>query len=65
MMQRDLLNLSLEQTDLMKKRVEFLIGGRIYDRKRIFGASHNIDKLRRKVSGLSSTEIIRKFRGEI
>ncbi len=64
-MQKQSLNNSLEQINLMKKRVEFLIGGRIYDRKKMAEASCNIDKLRRKVSGLSSTEIIRKFRGKI
>ena len=58
-------NISLEHLKLMEKRVEFLIGARIYDRKKMRKASCNIDKLQRKVSGLNSVEIIRKFRGAI
>ena len=64
-MQRQTENLALEHLNLMKNRIEFLIGARIHDRKKMLDASHNIDKLRRKVSGLSSVEIIRKFRGSI
>ena len=64
-MQRQTENIALEHLNLMKRRVEFLIGARIHDRKKMLGASRNIDKLRRKVSGLSSVEIIRKFRGTI
>ncbi len=64
-MQRQTENIALEHLNLMKRRVEFLIGARIHDRKKMLGASCNIDKLRRKVSGLSSVEIIRKFRGPI
>jgi len=64
-MQKQSANISLEHLNLMKKRVEFLIGGRIYNRKKMVEASHNIDKLQRKVSGLNSVKIIRKFRGTI
>lgn len=58
-------NTVLEHLGLMKKRVEFLIGAKIHNRKKMLEASHNIDKLRRKVSGLNSVDIIRKFRGRI
>lgn len=55
----------LEHLELMRKRVEFLIGGRIRNRKKMVEASQHIDKLCRQVKGLSSVEIIRKFRGAI
>lgn len=55
----------LENLQLIQKRAEYLIGGKIRNQKRILEASCNIDKLRRKVSGYNSVEIIRKFRGEI
>ncbi|OIO75828.1 MAG: hypothetical protein AUJ85_01825 [Elusimicrobia bacterium CG1_02_37_114] len=55
----------LEHLGLMRKRVQYLIGARIRNQKKILEASHNIDKLQRKVSGLNSVDIIRKFRGEI
>ncbi len=58
-------DMALEHLNLMKKKVEFLIGARIHDRKKMLEASCSIDKLRRKVSGLNSVEIIRKFRGHI
>lgn len=45
--------------------VEILTQHRVRDRKRMLEASQNIDKLRRKVKGLNSVEIIRKFRGPI
>ena len=64
-MQAQTENVALEHLNLMKKRVEFLIGAKIHDRKKMLDASRNIDKLRRKVSGLNSVEIIRKFRGHI
>ena len=64
-MQTQTKNMALEHLNLMKKRVEFLIGAKIHDRKKMLDASRNIDKLRRKVSGLNSVEIIRKFRGYI
>ena len=64
-MQTQTENMALEHLNLMKKRVEFLIGAKIHDRKKMLDASRNIDKLRRKVSGLNSVEIIRKFRGHI
>jgi len=45
--------------------VEILTQYRVRDRKRMSEASHYIDSLRRKTKGLSSVEIIRKFRGPI
>lgn len=57
--------IELEHLDTMQKRIEFLIGARIHNRKKMSEASHNIDKLQRKTSGLNSVEIIRKFRGKI
>ena len=57
--------MELEHLETMEKRVEFLIGARIRDRKKMLQASQNIDKLQRKTSGLNSVEIIRKFRGKI
>ena len=64
-MQKQPTNIALEHLNLMEKRVKFLIGARIYDRKKMLQASRNIDKLQRKVSGLNSVKIIRKFRGTI
>jgi len=45
--------------------VEVLTQYRMRDRKRMSDASCHIDSLRRKTKGLSSVEIIRKFRGPI
>lgn len=45
--------------------VELLTHHRIRDRKKMLEASQNIDKLRRKVKGPGSVEIIRSFRGPI
>lgn len=64
-MQKQSENIGLEHLNLMKKRIDVLVGAKIYDRKKIYQASGNIDKLQRKVSGLNSVEIIRKFRGDI
>lgn len=58
-------NIVLERLNPMKKKLEFLIDAKICDRKKILEAGEHIDKLQRKVSGLSSVEIIRKFRGKI
>lgn len=55
----------LEHLDTMQKRVEFLIGARIHNRKKMAEASYHIDKLQRKTSGPNSVQIIRKFRGKI
>lgn len=64
-MQKQSGSIALEHLNLMEKRIKFLIGAKIYDRKKMAEASRNIDKLQRKVSGLRSVEIIRKFRGAI
>lgn len=45
--------------------VEVLTQYRMRDRKKMSDASHYIDSMRRKTKGLSSVEIIRKFRGPI
>ncbi len=45
--------------------VEILTQHRVRDRKKMSAASYNIDKMRRKVKGPDSVEIIRKFRGPI
>ncbi len=45
--------------------VELLTHQRIRNYKKIQQASHQVDKLRRKVKGDSCVEIIRRFRGEI
>lgn len=44
----------LEHLGVMTKRVEYLIGARIRDRKKILTASQTIDRLRRKVRGWDS-----------
>lgn len=64
-MQKQLTNIVLERLNPMKKKLEFLIDAKIYDRKKMLEASESIDKLQRKVSGLNSVKIIRKFRGII
>ena len=46
----------------MTKRVEYLIGARIRDRKKIVTASQTIDRLRRKVRGWESVQEIRRWR---
>jgi hypothetical protein len=45
--------------------VEILTQRRVRDRKRMLEASYDIDRMRRKVKGPDSVEIIRKFRGPI
>ena len=52
----------LEHLGAMAKRVEYLIGGRVRDRKRILAASQAIDRLRRKVRGWESVQEIRRWR---
>ena len=52
----------LEHLGVMAKRVEYLIGGRVRDRKRILAASQAIDRLRRKVPGWNSVQEIRRWR---
>ena len=52
----------LEQFGVMAKRVEYLIGGRVRDRKRMLAASQAIDRLRRKVPGWNSVQEIRRWR---
>ena len=52
----------LEQLSVMAKRVEYLIGGRVRDRKKILAVSHAIDRLRRKVPGWESVQEIRRWR---
>ena len=52
----------LEHRDVMAKRVEYLIGARIRDRKKILAASQAIDRLRRKVPGWNSVQEIRRWR---
>jgi len=46
----------------MAKRVEYLIGARVRDRKKILAASQAIDRLRRKVPGWESVQEIRRWR---
>ena len=53
---------SLEHVGVMTKRVEYLIGARIRDRKKITAASEAIDRLRRKVRGWGSVQEIRRWR---
>ncbi len=53
---------SLERLGVMTKRVEYLIGARIRDRKKIVAASQAIDRLRRKVAGWNSIQEIRRWR---
>ena len=53
----------LDNLNLMQKRIEFLIGARMKDRKKIQEAARSIDKLRRKApKGWDSAEEIRKWR---
>lgn len=53
----------LENLNLMQKRVEFLIGARVQNRKQIHSAVQAIDKLRSKTSkNWNSVEEIRKWR---
>lgn len=52
----------LEHLDVMTKRVEYLIGARIRDRKKMLTASQTIDRLRRKVRGWDSVREIRRWR---
>ncbi len=53
----------LDNLNLMQKRIEYLIGARMKDRKKIQEAARSIDKLRRKApKGWDSAEEIRKWR---
>lgn len=53
----------LENLNLMQKRVEFLIGARVQNRKQIHIAVRAIDKLRCKApKNWDSVEEIRKWR---
>ncbi len=52
----------LEHLGVMTKRVAYLIGGRVRDRKKILAASQAIDQLRRKVPGWKSAQEIRRWR---
>lgn len=52
----------LEHLGMMAKRVEYLIGARVRDRKKILAASQAIDRLRRKVPGWESVPEIRRWR---
>ena len=52
----------LEHLGVMAKRVEYLIGARVRDRKKILAASQAIDRLRRKVPGWESVQEIRRWR---
>jgi hypothetical protein len=54
--------LTLEHVGMITRRIEYLVGARIRDRKRILAASHAIDRLRRKVAGWSSVQEIRRWR---
>ena len=51
-----------EHLDVMTKRVEYLVGARIRDRKQMLAASQAIDRLRRKVAGWESAQEIRRWR---
>jgi hypothetical protein len=52
----------LEHLGVMAKRVEYLIGARVRNRKKILAASQTIDRLRRKVPGWESVQEIRRWR---
>ena len=54
--------LGFERLGVMAKRVEYLIGARVRDRKKILAASQAIDRLRRKVAGWNSVQEIRRWR---
>ena len=51
-----------EHVGVMTKRVGYLVGGRIRNRKKIVTASQAIDRLRRKVPGWNSVQEIRRWR---
>ena len=55
-------SLGSERLEVMTKRVEYLIGARIRDRKKMLAASQAIDRLRRKVAGWDSVREIRRWR---
>lgn len=57
--------IDLEHLELMQKRVEFLVGAKICDRKKILKTSSDIDQLRRKTKGLKGVDEVRRWRGEI
>lgn len=64
-MKMELRETGLEYLGLMQKRVQYLIGAKVHDRKKMIRASQHIDALRKKVKGINSVEIIRKYRGAI
>lgn len=53
---------NLESLNLIQKRLEILVGGKIEDRAKMQKAAKSIDRLRRKVKGWDSVEEIRKWR---
>ncbi|MBU1261584.1 hypothetical protein KKG61_07575 [bacterium] len=54
--------IGLEHLNLMQKRLEVLIGGRVINRDKMIEAAKSIDRLRRKVEGWNSVQEIRKWR---
>ena len=54
--------IGLEHLDLMQRRIEVLIGGRVVDRDKMVKAAESIDRLRRKVNGWNSVQEIRRWR---
>ena len=54
--------LGTEHLGVMTKRVEYLIGARIRDRKKMLTASQAIDRLRRKLRHWDSAQEIRRWR---
>jgi len=53
---------NLESLNLIQKRLEILVGGKIEDRAKMQKAAKSIDRLRRKVEGWDSVKEIRKWR---
>ncbi|MCK4596008.1 hypothetical protein KAT73_04435 [candidate division WOR-3 bacterium] len=55
-----------ETIDMIKKRLELLMGAKLRPKKRISDASHKIDELREKYGdiekGYNSVKIIRRWR---
>ena len=54
--------IGLDHLNLMQRRLEILIGGRVMDRDKMIEAAKSIDRLRRKVNGWNSVHEIRKWR---
>jgi hypothetical protein len=57
--------IGLEHLNLIQRRLEILVGGRLKDRYKIQKAAESINSLRRKCEGFDSVAEIRKWRGEI